>query len=100
MGHASDRHCPDCGSRALAVDTDKEGALCLSCDWAGALEDAALDTSTPYDVRTDDDYVRVHVGRWRRLTPNKAEALAEALTHAAADARGHRDPGWNFGDDE
>lgn len=97
----SDYVCPECGE-SIVESADGDHGMCLDCDWEGKLEDAAPDTSSPFDVRgkppmfeEGEGKVEIHVSKKRppiRLSPNKAENLAEALKHAARDARGHRDP--------
>lgn len=91
---AVDHLCPECGSDLLPT-SEEGGGICIDCGWSGDLEDAAVDTSTPFDVTAHGDTVAIHLSTDRppiRLSPNKAQAFAEALTMAASNAEGHRDP--------
>lgn len=91
---ATDHVCPQCGSN-LAPTEEKGLGFCIACSWSGDLEDAVLDTTSPFDVEARRDEVLIHLSTDQpatRLSANKAEAFSEALAVAARDARGHRDP--------
>jgi len=97
----SDYNCPQCGATLLEAADAAEVGMCIQCDWDGNLDDAAINTNSPFDVRAEqptlDDrngQVVVHLSKTKtcRLSPQKAENFAEALETAARDARGHRTP--------
>jgi len=97
----SDHLCPECGADLVGAAGEGDVGICIQCEWSGDLEDAAVDTSSPFDVRGtqpmfdgDRGEVVICLSKTKtvRLSPQKAENFAEALQHAARDARGHREP--------
>lgn len=95
-----DHNCPECGDPIVSTEGKNNGA-CIGCGWSESLDDAAIDTSSPFDVEARQPFtgeengevlVRLSKTSQVRLSPQKAESFAEALEQAARDAKGHRDP--------
>jgi hypothetical protein len=87
----------------LIPTEDPDTALCLEHGEVN-LDDASLDTSSPFDVKRvnvsppgESPEYRVKIlfgtdGQSVRLTPNEASNFAEALQNTVSRARDDRDP--------